>query len=107
MSLDILLIDKDHEAVHWQNITHNLGNMAGRAGIYEVLWHPEVANIKNAGCLIEPLVAAIADMRRQPDYYKQFNASNGWGLYKHFLPWLEKLLAACIKHPNAKVEVSI
>ena len=44
MSLDIDLIDptstyKTH-ALFETNITHNLGKMASKAGIYEALWRP-------------------------------------------------------------------
>ena len=41
MSLDIDLIETSPHSVFDANITHNLGKMAGEAGIYEALWHPE------------------------------------------------------------------
>ena len=31
---------------------------------------------------------------------------NGWGLYEHFVPWIERYLAACIANPDSIVTVS-
>jgi hypothetical protein len=45
-------------------------------------------------------------LKAKPDYFAQFNPSNGWGSYKDFVPWVEEYLAACEAHPNAKVRVS-
>jgi hypothetical protein len=88
------------------NITHNLNTMAEKAGIYGVVWRPEENGIERAAQLIEPLEKAIADMKKRQPYYEQFNPSNGWGLYKNFVPWLEKYLAACKEYPAARVEAS-
>ena len=86
-----------------QNITHNLGGMADEAGIYGIIWMPEENGITTAWQLIEPLRKAIADMKADPDRFKKHNSSNGWGLYEHFLPWLEKYLQACEEMPGATV----
>lgn len=94
------------EIVYDANITHNLGAMANEAGIYQHLWRPEELGITKASELIEPLTKGILDMKARPDHYKQFNAANGWGLYEHFVPWLEKYLDACKEYPDAVVEVS-
>jgi hypothetical protein len=88
------------------NITHNLGSMADAAGIGDCLWAPEKNGISKAKQLIEPLTKAILSMKALPDYYKQFNARNGWGLYDDFVPWLELLLYACIEYPESKIEIS-
>ena len=88
------------------NITHNLSRMAAEAGIYEEVWRPEEVGVVSAEQLVSPLTRAIARMKARPDHYRQFNAENGWGLYKHFLPWLEKLLVACAQWPEAKVRTS-
>jgi hypothetical protein len=89
-----------------QNITHNLNKMADEAGIYGVVWCPEENGITTARQLIEPLRKAIADMKADPERFKKHNASNGWGLYENFLPWLEKYLQACEEMPDAAVSVS-
>ena len=112
MSLDIDLTANGCEhcgrsdEVFDANITHNLGRMAEEAGLYKVLWRAEENDIEEAWQLILPLIAGIDDMVARPDHYKQFNSENGWGTYKHFLPWLQKLHAACEEWPEAKVRTS-
>ena len=88
------------------NITHNLGLMAEKAGIYKHLWRPEEGGISKAATLIAPLKKAITDMKARPEYYEQFNADNGWGTYKDFVPWIEEYLRACIEYPEAIISVS-
>ena len=107
MSLDIYLTAARPVTVFDANITHNLNNMADEAGIYDILWHPDENGIETAEQLIEPLRAAIEDMETNPKQYKQFNAQNGWGTYKQFLPWLRRLLKACKENPDATVSVWI
>jgi hypothetical protein len=106
MSLDITLMRVQPCEVHWQNITHNLGPMAERAGLYGVLWHPEDHGIKVAVDLIAPLTKGIEAMKADPARFKALNAPNGWGTYDNFVPWLERLLSACREYPDATVEVS-
>jgi hypothetical protein len=88
------------------NITHNLGKMAAAAGIYEHLWSPEEIGISKASQLIEPLTKGLELLKTKPEYFEQFNASNGWGLYKHFVPFVVDYLNACIAYPDADVSVS-
>jgi hypothetical protein len=88
------------------NITHNLGEMAEEAGIYQHLWRPDEIGITKASQLIEPLRAGLALMRSDPARFKKHDASNGWGTYTNFVPWIAKYLAACEKYPNAEVSVS-
>ena len=77
------------------NITHNLNRMAEEAGIYQHLWRPEEVAITHARQLIEPLRAGIALMKADPERFIAFEPANGWGRYIHFVPWLERYLAAC------------
>lgn len=86
-----------------QNITHNLGKMAQEAGIYMHLWRPEEIGIKQARQLIDPLTDAVARMKADPEKFKRYDSPNGWGMYKNFLPWVERYLAACTEHPLATV----
>lgn len=88
------------------NITHNLGEMADEAGIYEVLWRPENVFAKSASQLIAPLRLGLTELKNNPDYYKGFNPSNGWGDYEGLVECIEKYLEACIKNPEAEVCVS-
>ena len=103
---DISEFDYDKEEVYWANITSNLNTMAKEAGIYYQLWRPDELKIVYARELIDSLTKGLQKMKDNPEYYKQFNASNGWGLYEHFIPWIEKYLNACIEYPNAVIAIS-
>lgn len=112
MSLDIYLINNKCECCgrsdqcYRINITHNLGQMASKANIYNILWRPDENNITTAKQIIEPLSIAIANMKSNPDYFRQYDAPNGWGTYDCFIPKLEEYLNACRTYPNALIEVS-
>jgi len=88
------------------NITHNLNTMAKEAGIYEILWRPEMYDTHRAGDIIEPLKAGIELMEQDPAYFRKFDADNGWGTYDQFMPWLRRVLQACIDYPDATIRVS-
>jgi hypothetical protein len=91
--------------LHSQNITHNLNKMAQDAGIYDALWHPgEGMTAAKWAKIIKP---AMIVMHESPDRFKAFDASNGWGTYGDFMPWLEQLLTACNKNPDSVVSASI
>jgi len=92
------------ENLYWANITHNLANMADKAGIYQACWHPERIPAIKAGEIIPLLEGGLTDLKARPEYFKQFNASNGWGLYEHFVPWVENYLNACRENPDAEIE---
>ena len=94
------------EEFYSANITHNLGEMANEAGIYKHLWRPEEIEITKAIQLIEPLRAGLILLKSDPARFEKFNAPNGWGLYIHFVPFVEKYLAACEESPGADVSVS-
>lgn len=138
MSLDVYLIRKkwtsydagetfteENEEVYDANITHNLGEMADKAGIYEALWRPhrlkegynipeedndaeykfEEANTTKAIDIIPYLEKGLADLKARPEYFETFNSPNGWGMYVNFVPFVEKYLNACKQYPDAKVGV--
>jgi hypothetical protein len=114
------------EEVYWANITHNLGEMAGKAGIYEALWRPykllkncpksfenyelefdfEENSTVLAKLIIPYLEKGLKDLKARPEYFKRFNSPNGWGMYEHFVPFVEKYLEACRNNPDALVEIS-
>lgn len=117
MSLDVMLTmnypackycgsPRRREDVYSSNITHNLNKMADAAGIYEHLWRPEEIGIEKAIQLVEPVAAGLALMKADPEKFKTFDSPNGWGLYEHFIPWIEKYLQACMDNPDADVSVS-
>lgn len=115
MSLDIDLYmdidvgkEKPHRVCLYEsNITHNLGDMAEKARLYGMLWHPEKFGFKHASEMIDPLKKGIEDMESNSAEYKKLDTPNGCGTYEDFLPWLKELLAACEEYPAANIEVSI
>ena len=106
MALDVSLTVTKPVQVFEANITHNLGEMASEAGLYEALWMPEVFRARNAADLIVTLEQGIDKMKKDPDFFRQFDAKNGWGTYDQFVPLLEKYLAACKENPEAQIGVS-
>lgn len=120
MSLDVWLNDETPRAcehcggsgviksrkVFESNITHNLGRMAEEAGIYEACWRPEEIGVETAGELIPRLRSGIERLKNDPARYSRFDASNGWGTYEQFVPWVEEYLTACERYPDAAVFVS-
>jgi hypothetical protein len=97
---------KESEVFYESNITHNLSEMAGEAGIYEHLWRPEELGLTFARQLIEPLTEGLKKLKDNPEHYNKFNAPNGWGMYKHFVLFVEGYLNACVEHPDATIRVS-
>ena len=92
--------------IYWSNITHNLGNMANEAGIYKHLWRPDEIGIEKAKQLIEPLTNGLALLQSEPERFKEFNPSNGWGDYYGLVQFVANYLGACRKFPEAIVRVS-
>lgn len=88
------------------NITHNLAIMADAAGVYMPVWRPDEVNITKAEELVQSLVDGIRVLRKQPDVFKQYNPDNGWGSYETLVEFLERYLIACLRYPNAVIEVS-
>jgi hypothetical protein len=120
MSLDVTLLGPEESArcstcgaaqtvrpeLFEANITHNLNAMAEAAGIYRELWLPDEIGITKARQLIQPLETGLSWLKADPEKFKKYNATNGWGLYEHFVPWVESYLDACKANPDADVKVS-
>jgi hypothetical protein len=113
MSLDVTLYSevdvggRDKECVEWfsANITHNLTEMADKAGIYKALWRPDENGYKQAKDILDILRDGYGLLKYNPAHYRQYDADNGWGTYDDFLPWVEEYLDACAKYPDAYIEV--
>ena len=106
MSLDVHLTKVMPTTVFSSNITHNLGGMAAAAGIYDALWRPEETGITHADQLIKPLQEGLDLLKSDPKKFEKFNSPNGWGMYEHFVPFVEEYLKACKANPDAAVSVS-
>ena len=110
MSLDFYLgykNDGHFTEVFCRNITHNLGEMADKSGIYKALWRPDENNFVKAKDIIKILEKGLKLLKANPKKFKKYNSDNGWGLYEHFVPFVEAVLGACKEYPNAIIEVSI
>ncbi len=109
MSLDFSLgykNDGHFTEVFERNITHNLGCMASNAGIYNALWRPDESKFIKAKDIIGILEKGLKLLKDNPKKFEKYNSSNGWGLYKHFVPFVEAVLEACKEYPSALIEVS-
>ena len=129
MSLSVYLKDPTStyktDELYYANITHNLWKMAREAGIYEALWRPhrlrEDYNIPAedseaeqkleessqiiASDIIEIVEEGLTKLKARPKHYQKFDNPNGWGLYKYFVPFVERYLEALKKYPLSIVEV--
>lgn len=94
------------EQVYEKNITHNLSRMATEAGFGKQLWHPEETDVVTASQLGYHIDKGIIELESNPEKYKEFSASNGWGTYEQFIPWLKELSQACKEYPDAVVSTS-
>ena len=114
-----LTFSKEFNEVFSVNITHNLTEMADKAKIYEALWRPyrikstyskdltredefkfEYETDVLAKEIIPFLEKGLKKLKAKPEYYKKFNSFNGWGMYEHFVPFVEKCLNACKENPE-------
>ena len=117
-------LEPQRESLYRSNITHNLNRMADEAGLYEALWRPyhlkegynipendyqaeykfEEVNPVRAYEIIPIIEKGLEDMKARPKHYEKFNSSNGWGMYEHFVPFIEEYLKALKEYPEAFVE---
>jgi hypothetical protein len=97
---------EEQEMLYDANITHNLGKMAAKAGIYKALWRPEEIGAKYAKDIIEIVEKGLADLKARPEYFEQFNSPNGWGMYEHFVPFVSDYLDALKENPDAEIHIS-
>lgn len=105
MSLDVYLTppDADEPEVWAGNITHNLQPMWEEAGVLGALYESDG---KRAAEVLPALREGAARMAADPTRYEAHNAPNGWGLYRHALPWLVELIQAFEANPDAIVRTS-
>lgn len=88
------------------NITHNLHVMAAAAVLYYPCWRPEEIGATKAKDIAPLLREGLARLKAEPEKYRKLDASNGWGTYDQFVPWVERYLAACEEYPEAEIRVS-
>lgn len=85
------------------NITHNLKEMAkecciGEPGtLYNLLWRDEEPD--DILDYINWLNWALTALKFNPDKYKQYNPSNGWGTYEQLVEFVRSFIHALIDMP--------
>jgi len=88
------------------NITHNLNTMAEEAGLYKALWRPDEQGWKQLKDIIPILEKGLKDLKDRPEHYKTFNPENGWGTYKYFVYFVEKILECGRENSEAFIEIN-
>jgi len=108
MSLDVwLTVGKDKRySVFDYNITHNLADMASKAGLHKALWRPEEIGASKAGELVKPLRKGLKLLKKKPELFKKLNPENGWGDYDGLVEFVEKYLDVCENVPEADINIS-
>lgn len=102
MSLDINLTATIETEVVDKNITHNLSTMWKQAGVYEALYESKGKTAKD---VLPILKQGLEKMVQQPSYFKQFNASNGWGKYEDAINFLVELIEEFEKFPDGVIGI--
>ena len=113
---DVPYWENDYHEFYSGNTTHNLITMAGEANLYEAIWRPyRLFNVSedeeydieiHAEDISSQLKLGLDKLRAKPEFYKTFDSPNGWGLYIHFVEFVQRYYDACINYPKAIVDVS-
>jgi len=112
LSLDVGLLEcfcdrcERGDNVFAANVTHNLGEMAAKADLYQALWRPEEIGATLARHITPLLKRGLAKLEAQPDEMRRLNPPNGFGTYEYLVFFTRKYLAACEAHPEAHIKVS-
>lgn len=105
MSYDVSLVidtgDSEPHEVASHNHTSNTARMWRAAGCDIAEFHGKSAVEFHAA-----LTAAIIEIAADPDAYRQYDATNGWGDLESTLGFLRDLQGACARHPKTTVAVS-
>jgi hypothetical protein len=122
LTKDKVNFTEHYEDVYNSNITHNLNIMATMVSkdFYNALWRPylivnpnrevledyrleyEFEDSVDVYCkdIIEVIENGLTKLKRNPTKYKKYDNPEGWGLYEHFVPWVEKYLTKLKEYPN-------
>lgn len=102
------------------NITHNLGEMAEDClsfdegsqlyNLYDLLWRD--TQVPFTGDYINAYIAHLAYclyiLKNDPEHFKKFNPSNGWGTYEQLVNFVEEFIKALITMPEGShIEYSL
>jgi hypothetical protein len=128
ITYDKITLEREDEQIYWKNITHNLTEMADKAGIYEALWRPfkllpnynsdnelidkeyeyifEENNTVRAKDITEVMQKGLKFMKDNKDMLLEYNPDNGWGSYDGLLDAVTEYTEALINNPEAIITVS-
>lgn len=128
VTYDKITFERKDEQVFWRNITHNLTEMADKAGIYEALWRPfkllpnysheeelvddeyeydfEENNIVRAKDITEVMKRGLQFMKENKKMLQKLDPDNGWGSYDGLLAAVTEYTEALIDNPEAIITVS-
>ena len=106
MSLDVSLYQND-DYVWGRNITHNLTRLADAADLYKLMWCPYELGITIAQQAIPLLIRGLNSLiQMHPDFYNPLEPENGWGNYRGLVEFVVDYIQACVKYPDAIIEIS-
>lgn len=95
--------NRSAETVCAVDITYNLAEMWRAAGLPFSDENIEGMTGKDMG---EALEEGLALLQADPERYKAFNPSNGWGTYEGLCDAVKQLLDACKQYPTATISCS-
>ena len=109
------IIEEEHETNEfWHgNITHNLTEMAEDClssnnsdyTLYDLLWRdtqePFTGDYVNA--YIAHLAYCLYVLKNDPEHFKKFNPSNGWGTYEQLCDFVEQFIKALVNMPPGSI----
>jgi len=112
MSLDVYLMVTKPCSVYSANITHNVNTMAmvvelsNDLTLYDVMWRPDEHEMVYAKDIVDYLYAGWKDLVSNPEKYKKFNPSNGWGSYDGLVNFVKNYHDACMENLDAELRIS-
>lgn len=107
MSWDISLINNNQE-VFDTNITRNLSDMICAANLFQVLYEPSSMGASRAKDITPALEEGIRELENYPEHFEGFEISTRRksGSYQQLVKHLRDYHQACVKYPDALIEVT-
>lgn len=109
-SLDEVPVQEYKTNEFWSgNITHNLTEMADDCVVpcdvitlYDLLWRDiqEPYTENEVWVYISKLSECLYVLKNDPEHFKQFNPSNGWGTYEQLIEFVRSFIHALINMPE-------
>lgn len=103
MGLDVDVRNEKGDVLFSGYATHNLIEMAQKAGLYIPMWHPDRLSITKAEQMIPYLKTGLFYLLDNKEKLEALNPPNGWGTYNGFLDMVWNYLRACSFHPDGEI----